>query len=63
MVDGVHGHVGLVVRRVVLEQGGVLEGVIILHLPVGEMVVLAQILLNIYVLLAFLVCIYLVQRS
>ena len=44
MVDGAHGHVSHVVRHVVGEQRIVLENVIILHLPVEEMIVLAQVL-------------------
>ena len=40
MVDGVHGHVIPAVRHVVLEQKGVLEDVIILHLPMEEVIVM-----------------------
>ena len=55
MVHGVHGHVGHVVRLVVVEQRIVLEDVIILHPTVEEMVVLAQVLKNVLVPLTVLV--------
>ena len=40
MVDGVHGYVDHVVQHVVVEQGVVLEDVIILLLTVVEVIVL-----------------------
>jgi len=43
MVDGVHGHMmGHVVRHVVVEHNNGLEDVTILHLPVKEMNVMAD---------------------
>ena len=49
MVNGVHGHVDHVVKHVVMEPRVVLGDVIILH-PVEEMIVPAQMLMNIYAL-------------
>ena len=50
MVDGVHGHVDHVVKHVVVEPRVVLGDVIILHLPVEEMIVPAQVLMDVHVL-------------
>ena len=55
MVDGVRGYVSHVVRHVVMEQGDVIEDVIILDLPVEEVIVLAQVLLHLHALLTILV--------
>ena len=49
MVNGVHGHVDHVVKHVVMEPRVVLGDVIILH-PVEELIVLAQMLMNVYAL-------------
>ena len=45
MVDGVHGGMDHVVRVVVVEHDNVLECVTILHLPVEEVIVMAQVLM------------------
>ena len=42
MVDGVHRYVSPVAKHVVTEDKSALEDVIILHLPVEEMIALAQ---------------------
>ena len=55
MVDGAHGHVGHVVQHVVLEQSNVVENVIVLYLPVGEMIVMVQVLKYNLVLVTILV--------
>ena len=45
MVDGVHGDMDHAVRVVVVEHNSVLEDVTILHLPVEEVIVMAQVLM------------------
>ena len=50
MVDGVHGHVDHVVKHVVVEQRVVLGDVIILHVSVEEIIVPAQMLMNVHAL-------------
>ena len=50
MVDGIHGHVDPVVKHVVMEQRVVLGDVIILHLSVEEMIVPAQVLMDVHAL-------------
>ena len=50
MVDGVHGHVDHVVKHVVVEQRVVLGDVIILHVSVEEIIVPAQVLMNVHAL-------------